>query len=190
VQRLARRNGFLFWVTHETGRAVGHFKRPPLDAVAPGQIRLNQDPPTALAFELRVDVERPTSLEGLQVDLANKEDLDLSSSVSPLALLGDTDLKTLTGDTRSVHVSAPVDDAGDLGARGEATLIDAGWFVQATCTTTRPAFGAVLRAHTVVEVAGLGRRHSGRYFVAGVRHLVDSGAHRMVADLVRNAWGA
>lgn len=193
VQRLARRNGYAFWVTHTVTAAgsvaSGHFRSPALDGPTAGVIRLNQPAPTALSFELRLDVERPSSLEGLQLNLNDKTALDLSSASSPLPLLGASDLRAVTGDTRSVHVSAPVDDAAELLARGRAALIEAGWFLQATCESTRQAFGSVLRAHTVVDVHGLGSRHSGRYLVASVRHLVDSDAHRMVVELLRNAWG-
>lgn len=193
IQRLARRNGLLFWVTHELtplrSVASGHFAPPALAAPPAGTIRLNQEVPSALHFELRFDVERPSSLEGLQLNLNDKTTLDLGSASSPLGLLGASDLRAITGDTRSVHVTAPVDDSAELLARGKAALIDAGWFVQATCESTRQAFGSVLRAHTVVDVRGLGTRHSGLYFVAGVRHLVDSSAHRMLIELLRNAWG-
>ncbi|HET6611387.1 MAG TPA: contractile injection system protein, VgrG/Pvc8 family [Kofleriaceae bacterium] len=191
VQRLARRNGFLFWVTHDpTGAGTAHFKPPPLDATAPGRLVINQTPPTIHTFDLRFDVERPTGIDGSQLDLNTKAVIEASSATSPLALLGARDLLSITGDTRTVHVSAPVDDAGDLGARAAATLIDAGWFVHASCETNRAAFGGVLRAHSVVEVLGAGRRHSGRYFVAAVRHMVDSTIHKMAAELVRNAWEA
>ena len=189
VQRLARRNGFLFWITHEaTGQATGHFRRPPLDAAAPGRLVINQDPPNVHALAIQFDVERPTTVEGRQLDLNSKQVIDAASAVAPLEPLGAMTLRSLTGDTRSVHVSAPVDDAGDLGARGAAALGEAAWFIRARCESNRAALGVVLRAHTVVEVAGAGRRHSGRYFVAAVMHLVDSGGHRMAIELVRNGW--
>ncbi len=46
-----------------------------------------------------------------------------------------------------------------------------------------------MRAHTVVEVNGAGTRHSGKYFVAGVRHTIDSESYLMELELLRNAWG-
>lgn len=193
VQRLARRNGYLFWVTHELAGpasvATGHFKRPPVDVEAPGAIVLNQEPPTALTFDLQLDVERPTSVDGLQLSLTDKSDLDATSAAAPLEPLGAESLADITTDVRSVQVAAPVDAAGELMARGTATLMEAAWFVEASTETTRVAFGAVLRAHAVVRVEGLGARHSGRYFVAGVRHLIDASSHRMQVALLRNAWG-
>ena len=46
-----------------------------------------------------------------------------------------------------------------------------------------------MRAHTVVELQGAGIRHSGKYFVGGVRHTIDADRHRMELELLRNAWG-
>ena len=35
---------------------------------------------------------------------------------------------------------------------------------------------------------GAGGRHSGKYFVASVKHTIDGAEHRMAAELLRNAW--
>ena len=88
-----------------------------------------------------------------------------------------------------MHLFAPVDDAGDLQARGAGLLVEADWFIQATCQTSLESLGGLVRAHTVVEVRGAGSRHSGKYFVAAVRHTIDSTAHKMDVTLVRNGWG-
>jgi len=109
---------------------------------------------------------------------------------SPQKLLGDKALRDITGDTRSALVTAPVDDVGDLKSRGEAALIEADFFVTATGETTALALGAVLHAHTMVQLQGVGTRHSGPYFVSSVRHLIDATTHRMEFELVRNGWGS
>jgi len=190
TRRLARRNGFLFWVTCDLlGIETAHFRPPALDRAPVVELIINMDEPTLLALELDWDVERPTSAEGLQLDLNGKTDLDGGVGAPPLRALGGVGLDAITGDVRSIHVSAPVDDAGDLRARAEGALIEAGWFVTARGTTSVEAVGRVLRPHTVVEVIGAGSRHSGRYFVAGVRHLIDPGTHRMELELRRNGWG-
>jgi hypothetical protein len=190
IRRLARRNGYLFWLSHDAeGIVTGHFKAPPLEDEARLELKLNQHPPTTHVFDLRFDVERPTSLQGLQLDLNNKALIDVSSAHAGLPLLGADDLRAITGDLRSVHLSAPVDDGGDFSARGAAALREAGWFVQASCQTNRAALKGVLRAPSVVEVKGVGTRHSGKYFVTSVHHVVDRTVHRMSVELVRNAWG-
>ena len=142
-----------------------------------------------MSLDLRWDVERPTSVEGTQLDLNTKSDLDGGMTASPLSALGDDDLAAITGDTRSVFLAAPADDAGDLQSRSAGALIESYFFIRATGETTREQVGRPVRAHTVVELQGAGSRHSGKYYVAGVRHTIDATSHRMELELLRNAWG-
>jgi hypothetical protein len=189
VRRLARRNGFHFWVScSDGGDETAHCRRPALDASPAAAVVINLEGPNTAALDLRWDAERPTSVVGSQLDLNGLNDLDGSVPASPLAALGDQSLADVAGGTRSVHLAAPADDAGDLQARGEAALIEAGWFVEAQCETSLNALRAIVRAHSVVEVRGAGSRHSGPYFVAGVRHRADRTAHTMHLTLWRNAW--
>jgi hypothetical protein len=189
VRRLARRNGFLFWVTASPlGVETAHFRRPPVDDASAATLTINLDDPSVRSLDLDWDVERPTSAEGLQLDLNGKTELDGGTGASPLTALGGTGLGAIASETRSIEVSAPVDDAGDLRGRVEGALIEAGWFVTASCSTTAEALGGVVRSHTVVELRGAGSRHSGPYFVTAVRHVIDSTAHRMELELRRNGW--
>jgi hypothetical protein len=189
VRRLARRNGFLFWVTSDaTGNETAHFKRPPLEGTPAAEMVINLASPSIRHLDIEWDVERPTSIEALQLDLNTKEDLDGGVPGTPQELLGGRGLADVTGDTRSLHLTAPADDGGDLQARGEGALIEADWFIRATCETSLETLGRLVRAHSVVLVRGAGSRHSGRYFVAAVRHLIDKVAHRMEIELIRNAW--
>jgi len=191
VRRLARRNGFLFWATADAaGVETAHFKRPPLGDAADKDLVIQLTGSNIESLDLTFDVERPTSVEGAGLDLNSKGDLDGAVARTPQALLGSKGLQDITGDTRSAHVVAPADDAGDLRARGEGALVDADWFIRASCETSVNALRALLRASTVVELKGAGSRHSGKYFVAAVRHRIDPAGHKMLVDLVRNGWGA
>jgi hypothetical protein len=190
VRRLARRNGFAFWVSADaTGVETAHFRKPPTSGPAAAILTINKEPPHLQAVDLSWDVERPTSVEGLQVDLNTKADLDGGLAASPLAALGTADLAAITGDTRSMYLAAPVDDAGDLSSRSAGALTESYFFVRATGETTRERVGRPIRAHTVLELQGAGSRHSGNYLVAGVRHTIEAGRHRMELELLRNAWG-
>lgn len=189
VRRLARRNGFLFWVTCDSlGVETAHFVRPPLDDEAQADLVINLDAPSLEALDLTWDVERPSSVVGTQVDLNTKEDLDGDVAETPQTILGDNSLAAITGDTRSVHLSAPADDAGDLQARGKGLLIESDWFIRATCQTTLETLGKLVRAHTLVELQGAGSRHSGTYLVSAVHHTIDAAGHTMELTLVRNGW--
>jgi phage protein D len=190
VRRLARRNGCLFWIScDETGVETAHFKKPALDGDAPTNIDINIGSNNIASLDLTWDAERSTSVVAAQVNLNDKSEIDGRVAASPLTPLGTQTLAAITGDTRSAHLHAPVDDAGDLNARGAAALIEDNWFIRATCKTSLNALGAIVRANTLVNVRGVGTRHSGKYYVAGVRHVIDPTAHTMELELIRNAWG-
>lgn len=190
IRRLARRNGCLFWMSFDAeGVPTAHFKRPSVDGDGQVELIINLDLSNISALDVSWDVERPTSAEGAQLNLTDREILDGAVSDSGQSLLGGQGLTAITGDTRSLHLLAPADDAGDLQSRGAAALIEANWFIRATCETSLNALGKVVRAHTLVAVRGAGSRHSGKYFVAAVTHSIDAAAHRMSLTLLRNAWG-
>jgi phage protein D len=191
VRRLARRNGYLFWVTaDQTGTETAHFKKAPVGDAPAVKLAINQTPSALTAIDLRWDIERPTAVEGAQLDLNSLDDIDASSSGSSLGSLGSDDLASITGDTRSIFLAAPADDSGDLQARAAGALVDSEFFIRATAETTLASVHSPIRAHTVLDIEGAGSRHSGKYFVSGVRHTIDPGSHRMELELLRNAWGA
>lgn len=194
VRRLARWYGYLFWVTTDAaGQSTGHFRRPPLQGAPAAQLVINRrDPsqPTIATLDIAWDVERATRIEARQLDVNTKNVIDGGVSVSPLAALGTRPLSALAGGTRTTQVIAAVDGVGALAQRAEAALIQEGWFVEASCDTSLNALGKLVRAHTVIEVVGAGRVHSGKYLVAGVRHAIDVHGHVMELKLCRNAWGA
>jgi hypothetical protein len=191
IRRLARRNGFHFWVTcDELGVETAHFKRPALDGGANCDLVINlTDPrPSVNSLNISWDVERPTSTDSLELDLNTKSDITGSIQRSPLTALGGTALSAIAAEPRVAHVCAPVDDSGDLQARSEGALLDASFFLRAKGSTTLSALGKVLRSHTLVNLRGVGSRHSGLWFCSAVRHSIDSAEHRMDFELIRNGW--
>lgn len=189
VRRLARRNGSYFWVDFpESALETAHFQRPALDGEPAATLTINLPDATLEGLDISWNVERPTRAEGLQLDLNTKNDIDGNVDHTPQTLLGTQDLPTITGGIRTVTVAAPVNDAGDMQARGEGTLIDADWFIRATCRTSLFRLGRLVRVNTLVQVQGAGRRHSGLYYVASVRHTIDATTHLMDIELIRNAW--
>jgi hypothetical protein len=188
---LARRNGASFWVRSDALGVETAYVRRPDTAQAPAQtLTINQDNPSVTEIEIEWNVEAPTSAVVRGVDPAAKSVLTGDAVASPLAPLGTEALDTLGTVPRSMHIAPPTDDSGDLAARAEGALIEAGWFVRARCRTSVAALGSIVRPHTVVTLAGAGSRHSGNYYVAGVRHVIDAEAHRMELTLIRNAWGS
>jgi phage protein D len=190
IHWLARRNGFLFWITcDEKGNETAHFKAPPVQDPPVTDIIVNLPGNTIESLDLTYEVERPSSVTGKQLDLTDKSAIDGSVGKSTLTLLGKQGLSDIASDTRSVHLSPPVDDAGDLTSRGQGALTEAGWFIHATCRTSVHLQKAIFAPHTVVNVRGLGARFSGKFFVWSVRHSIDAAGHFMDVELARNAWG-
>lgn len=191
VRRLARRNGNLLWLTcNELGIETAHFKRPVLQGNADCELVINLNEPRSnvTSLELSWDVERPTRANAAELDLNNKSNITANVQRSPLKTLGTRAFADIATGTRAAHVSAPVDDNGDLQARGEAALIDASFFVQAHGATTASALGKLVRSHTLVHLRGVGGRHSGLWFCSAVKHSVDATEHRMEFELIRNGW--
>jgi hypothetical protein len=188
LRRLARRHGFHLWVTCGAfGVETAHFKPLPLSAAPAVTLAVNVNPPSIGSFDLFWDIERPTTVDALQLNLGTLTDI-AGAITSPLPDLAAQGMLAISSDTRSVFVTAPADFSNDLTARGEGALVDAAFFVRANCGTSVAQLGKVVRAHTIAEVRGLGSRHSGNYLVSSVRHTIDAASHRMDVELLRNAW--
>jgi phage protein D len=191
VKRLARRNGILFWVdSDETGTETAHFKKPVVAGDPAMNLDINLDTSQIDSLTLNWDVERPSSVVASQVNLNDKSAIDGAVAQTPLAPLGGTALSAIATGVRSVPVTAPVDDVGDLQARGQSALIEAGWFIRAACQTSLKALNDIMKPNTLVNLRGMGTRHSGNYYVAAVKHVITPDGHTMDVELIRNAWGA
>lgn len=189
VRRLARRNGFWFWITSEAPMVnIGHFKR-----LAPGgepdvQFKLNMPDANVERISISWDSERPVSANLKSVSLSDKSVIGATGQHSPLTGLAGKALGDIVSAPRTAHIAVPVDDSGSLTARAEALLIESGWFVSARVVARLSVLKKLVRAHTVARVNGIGSRHSGDYVVARVVHEIDPADHVMTIDLIRNGW--
>jgi uncharacterized protein involved in type VI secretion and phage assembly len=190
VRRLARRNGSLFWITSDTdGNETAHFRRPDLGAEPACALNLNQGEP-ADPVSISFDVERPVTAKLAQADFAATDPITAEPDKQPLTLLAAKGLESLHADPPDLHIAAPSDSSADLNARAEGALIEASMFVRAELQVTTAKVQNVVRAHTIVTLGGVGKRHGGKYLCAGVVHRIDEAAHGMAVSLVRNALGA
>ncbi|TVS00172.1 MAG: hypothetical protein EA406_01290 [Rhodospirillales bacterium] len=190
LRMLARRNGFLFWVTSSVlGIDTGHFKPPPVAGEAATVLSIKDQDSALSAIEITWDVERPTSATAHGLDLANKSSLTGSALQSPLAPQGAMPLAAIAPEPRTAMPAVVANDVGGLTARAESILAGDGFFITARCKTTPEAAGGVVRAHTLVTLDGAGTLHSGSYLVGSVSHRVSPTAHVMDLTLLRNAWG-
>ena len=189
IRRLARRNGFWFWITSEAPAVnVAHFKRFASGRTADVELKMNSPDANVDRISLEWDCERPVSATLKQVNLSDKSTIDGSVTRSPMTGLANKALGDIVSASRDAHLIVPGDDAGDLSARAEGLLIDHGWFVSARLVVRLSVLKKVIRSHTVASLGGLGKRHSGNYIVSRVVHDIDATDHVMTVDLIRNAW--
>jgi hypothetical protein len=191
IRRLARRNGNLFWIScSDSGVETAHFKRPVLEGEPKCDLIVNLREPKSNVnkLDLSWDVERPTKADATEIDLNTKSDISGEVQQSPLRSLGKSALADIVKDARVVHVRAPADDNGDLKARGESALIESSFFLKASGSTTFTALQKLIRSHMLVNLRGVGSRHSGLWFCSAVKHSIDSAEHVMEFELIRNGW--
>lgn len=190
LRSLARRNGFHFWITYsKIGLATGHFKSRSLDGEPANTLIVNQENNNIDLLRVTSDSTRPSRTEGRQLDVRTLSMIGGATTLEDTTL-GSSPLSELNGaEPQSIHLAPPVDDAGALTARSRGALRDAQWFINATCNTSLHRLCDIVRFHTIVNVQGAGSRHSGNYYVTGVKHKIDAAAHAMELELARNAWG-
>jgi len=190
LYRLARRNGFWFWVNADPSAQVlmAHFVKPPVTGTSTATLSVRAGSANIDGISLQWDTDRPSAVSAKQLDLASLSVNDGSVTRSPLTGLASKALADVVQKPRTRQLAVPVSDQADLQARAEALLIEAGWFVSAQVTARLSVLKSVVRANTVVTLDGAGSRHSGTYLVARVVHTIDAEDHIMTIDLVRNGW--
>lgn len=194
LRGLARRNGKLCRVAAGSapGDLTGIFAKPALDGEPSVTLKLN-DPETwnVEALDIEWDVMRPSAVQARQALFtdADEDGAGVDLTDSGLDLLDARGLADFAGETMSVQLTAPVDDAGELTLRAQSLLREAGWFVRCEGEADVARLNAILRVGQIVQLTGIGTLHSGNYFVWSVRHTITADSHRMKFVLLRNAVG-
>jgi hypothetical protein len=212
VTKLAGRNGHRFWIDWEVGTGLtgfeltetAHFKPSPPQ---PQRNGLGFVPPLLLApeaaaeltltagagcsnvasFELHTNAEAPN--QSGPVRRVNSDDGEVAESSVPgptTEQLGERPTAPPQARERRLVTAG---DAQEARARSAAALNDASWAVQATAETSVQALNGFVAPHQIVTVSGAGALNSGDYFVKAVTHTVDSAAHKLRIELLRNAFG-
>lgn len=195
LRNLARRNGKLCRVAAGSSPSdlVGYFAKPLLESRPTVTLKLN-DPTTwnVDALDIEWDIMRPSAVNARQALFtdAAAAGVGVTMTDSGLPLLDKRNLAEFAGATMSVQLTAPVDDAGELALRAQALLREAGWFVRCEGECDVARLKVVLRVGQIVQIAGIGALHSGKYYVWSVRHTITPDAHRMKFVLLRNAVGS
>ena len=189
IRRLADRYGYYFWVTSTAlGVDTADFKRAPVEAAPTATLNIHLSPSAFDELVVEWDAEQPTEVTAGGVDLSSLSTLDGSVAASPLSPMTANNLAQVASGIRTALVTAPGDAGAEIAAFGESVLAASELFVTCTGVTTMARAGTAIRAHTTVELDGLGDRYSGVWLVAEVRHLIDAVSHRMECTFVRNGW--
>lgn len=212
VTKLAGRNGHRFWIDWEVGTGLtgfeltetAHFKPSPpqpqrnglgfvppllLAPEAAAELKLNAGAgcSNVASFELHTNAEAPN--QSGPVRRVNSDDGEVAESSVPgptTEQLGERPTAPPQARERRLVTAG---DAQEARARSEAALNDASWAVQATAETSVQALNGFVAPHQIVTVSGAGALNSGDYFVKAVTHTVDSAAHKLRIELLRNAFG-
>ncbi len=219
IEQQARRNGMYLWIEYpECSRADSSLvirekaffmHSPPrpesssggavgvadIELVADTKVILRLTPKpgtchTVSRFDLDLDTNRPTQTrdEFLDQDAVEQQPTSESDPDTAIEPRGET-LSSVVRTPR-IHRTTVAGGKSAIRVRAQATLAEAGWFVQATASTTAQMLGGILAPHKVVMVEGAGRRHSGAYQVKAVTHVINGTGHFMDLQLRRNALGS
>ncbi|ULQ53237.1 phage late control D family protein [Flavihumibacter fluvii] len=190
IRRLGQQNGFHFWITcTNKGEATGHFRTRDLNGKAKQVLTVNLADNNIDALRITVDSKRPSQTIGKQIDLRTKEEMGGEVKLTD-TVLAKTGLPGAAGsNVQTMQLAPVVDSAGALKARSDAALKETQWFITATCKTNLHRLCDVVRVHTIVEIQGAGTKHSGKYYVTGVKHTIDAVGYTMDIELARNGWG-
>lgn len=213
LNRLAGQNGLRLWIDWEpapgpTGFPLvekAHFRDSPprpsrsrmgivvatvLAPTGTAELKLNAGDgcSNVASFELHTNAETPTQTGPIQRVSSEDGQVAETSVTEPTTdKLGKQAATTREPVTRQLSTPG---DTQEGRVRNEAAINDASWSVQATAETSVQALNAIVAPHQVIKVSGAGRLDSGNYFVKAVTHTIDSAAHKMRIELLRNALGA
>jgi phage protein D len=212
INKLAGRNGMRFWIDWKVANGqtgfelteTAHFKpSPPQSANKPSglspikllapegvaELKLNagEGCSNVASFELHTNAEVP-SQSGTISRVASDSGEMTQTQVSKPTTTALGSEASATGKTRTRQL-VTAGDAQEAQVRTQAAINDASWSVQATAETSVQALNAFVAPHQVLRVSGAGQLNSGDYFVKAVTHTVNSAAHKMRIELLRNALG-
>jgi hypothetical protein len=165
----------------------------PLAPTTPLELRVHVPPsqcPNVVAFQVNTDTSRPSRYRAGAMQIQDPDPTTIDASdPQPRAGQGAQRLGQLGNVTRELCMPGAADPQ-DTQTRGEAALTEAGWFVQATASTTRHLLGGVLKPHDVITVVGVGPRLGRAAFrIKQVTHVINAAEHYMDTALEGNGLG-
>lgn len=216
--QIASRNNLHFWITYDVNRSpfgggltvgeTAHFASSPrrpegasgalasvIGLVPSTELKLrvhvpSDQCPNVTAFEVTADSRRPSRYRiGSMPTDDIRPDSTEATDPQPPAGAGAQRLGQFGSTMRELCMPGS-GDPQETQNRGEAALTEAGWFVQATASTTHHLLAGVLQPHDVIEAVGVGPKLANAAFrVKEVTHVINAAEHYMDLALEANNLG-
>jgi phage protein D len=188
LKRLALRNGFACYVEGTTG----YFRSPVLnDPPQPVLAVQFGDETNVNSLSFKIDALKAASVEMLQIDRADKSNLDASSQASQLTALGQKDAAALrpgSVDEAKIYIGMNVATGlPEMTALCQGLSDEYSWFVTGEGEIAGNKYGHVLKQRKTVAIKGVGETYSGVYYVSHVAHSFTSEGYTQVFRVKRNA---
>lgn len=154
-------------------------------------LRVNVQPDqcqTVTAFQLNVNPEQPNRFSGTAIDESDLNEQSTTAS-DPQPSISQNGRRITECEAQRDLCVTTAGSATEVQNRAEAALTEAGWYVNATASTTAHMLGGVLMPHDVVDVEGLGEENSGAYQIKTTTHVINAADHFMDLELRRNVMG-
>ncbi len=191
LKELARRHGLFVYVEPDSapGTSVGYFVRPVLAGGEFPQLLLMGAERNINRFSAEFDALRPLRARAANLAIAGLQPLESESQASDLQAQGEEPVHDVV-EAGVALMARTREMPEDLDAATAAAVNHSSWAYSANAEVQADLYGAVLRPHRVVSVAGAGARLSGEWLISRVTHtLRDTGYSQSVA-LKRNARSA
>jgi phage protein D len=188
VKKLARRNGFEFVVRGTTA----YFRKPVLSSDPLPVLAVQFGGSTNVAtVDVEVNAMRPASVEMHQIDTIAKQAQDADIESSDQVQLGQNGVQTLAApngtQSRVIVKHAVATGVAEMQNLCQAIYDRAEWLMEAKGQVDSVAYGAFLRAQSLVPMKGIGEILSGMYYLTNVRHVFTVNGYVQHFTARRNA---
>ena len=190
IQRMARRNGYVFYIEPLTlGATVAYFG--PKKRLGLPQPALSMDMGTATnvsSLNFTNDALAPVGAKGSFVEPITKRSI-------PIPPLPSLRVPPLVGSPAAARRTTLMrrsanQNPGEAATAALAAVTNAPDSVKATGKVDAVRYGSVLRARRLVGVAGAGLGNDGTYYVSKVTHEIEPGKYTQDFELKREGTGA
>ena len=196
VVKLARRNGYAFYLEHDDrrGEVVAYFGPARLDDTPQADVVILQDGANLRWADVQFRMTGPTRQIGAAIDVIDKRIIRGDGETEAATLGSESAIEQVASalasrgiDDASALIRDPAWADAGLAAQTQAASDEIGQALELQGEIDPAAYRGLLRARRPVLARGFGELLSGVYFVRVVRTVVDDGALTQTFVATRNA---